>query len=338
MRKISATSTNTYKSCRRKFYYYRTEKFQKSIPFNFGLGFEYGLEMWIKHKSIQQAVQYAIQKFMNGTEIYSIAYEELEMKEILRGGNPKDMIVKEYLAWEVLKTVNEHIDLMKDMIPRLINFIIDNKINIKLMQLTSVATLPNGNKNEGRFDGICEWNGKNYIFELKSYAVLKNKSELQHDNQLLNYVNILTRKGEDIEGVLFCQVKKSIPEEPRLIKKGKELSTDKSQKCRAEDYYNIACEMYGEDNIPKNVLDTYIELLNKKDWIECVEVKFSQYELDNHWKQMEYLSEEIDNVIKIIENDKDAIYKMYPNYSTDCSWCSYRLKCQSLDKGVCCTD
>jgi len=331
--KISATSMNNFVSCRRKYFFYKTNAFKNSLAFEFGKAYEDGLEHYINDATKEEALKFAHEKFHHG-ELKNIVKRELERKEELKGINPKDEIIQKYIEEKSIELITEHKLLLDDMLPRLIDFLEKEEINILQMQLTTTLTMKNGNRNEARFDGICIKDGKKYIFELKSYKKFKTYQELKHNIQLLNYTSVLKHKGENVEGILFCQVKKSVPEEPKILK-GNKLSTNKAQKCRPEDYYNKACEIYGEDNIPEKVLETYTELMNKTEFIECIEVKFTDKELDDYWNQMQYLSEEMDIITKLIkDNPSEAYNRCFPSHGMSCAMCGYKLECyKGVDNG-----
>lgn len=326
MIRISATAMQNFTSCKRKYYYYKTSSFQGSLAFEFGKAFESGLEKFVNGKTLDESLTYATDWF-NRSEVKNVIYKELEKKEIAKGGDSKDVGVRSYLTGETESSVLASKRLMESMLPRLINFITNNHIKITDMQLSTTISMDNGNKNLARIDGLCEYNGKKWIFELKSYKTFKKLEDLKVNTQLLNYTNILKRKGEDIEGVLFCQVKKIIPSEPKILKNGC-LSTSKTQSCTAVDYFKKATEMYGETNIPIKVLETYEYLFNKTPFIEGLEVIFTQKELDAFNILTHFISEDMDMLTSQIKNDPEVAYnKCYPNYGNGCSWCNYKSEC-----------
>ena len=182
-------------------------------------------------------------------------------------------------------------------------------------------------KVEIRLDGVVEYLGAKWIFELKSYKRFKSKDDLFVDNQLKTYMAISKMQNMDYVGVLFCQVKKDIPEEPKILKNGK-LSTAKTQKCSADRYLEVAESMYG-DNIPENVYECYNELLNKKDNIEIIEVMFDDKVLESHIHQLEMVANDMDALDKYrrIKKMQEFKNRAYPNYGFACNMCNYKEKC-----------
>jgi hypothetical protein len=322
--RISASSSNAFKRCKRAYYYYKTEPFNKSVAFNFGLGFEYGLEKYLENKDITKSLELAIKRF--NEDIADIAFKE-ELNKITTKLGYCDVYAMDLAKTNANEEICRHIELMNDMLPRLINELKDKNISFEAMQLETIQTLPNNNKVEVRLDGLVEYKGVKWIFELKSYKTFKSIDELRNDNQLRTYMAVNKMQNMGCVGVLFCQVKKELPQEPKILAKGG-LSTDKSQKCSADSYMNKAIELYG-DNIPDKVYECYNELLNKSGNIEILEVVFNDDILESHIGQLEVISEDMDILDKLRRdgNISEFYRRAYPNYGIGCSMCNYKEKC-----------
>ena len=325
---ISATSMNAWKACKRKFFYYKTVPFDKSVPFAFGIAFEHGVENYIKTGLEKESIKMAINKFNIGMgDINKIAYRDIEKKEALKGSDVKDPVWVKYITKKSQELVEKHINLLPEMIIRCKNKL--DELGVKFIQFQTIMTtfLETGVPNEGRFDGVVEMEGKKYIFELKSYKTLMSKESLQFSQQLLNYAHIAREKGFEVDGVMFCQNKKSKSEQPNLLKNGN-LSTAKTQKCGPEEYWNKAVEIYGED-VPDNIIETYEELLNKSPLVKIDILKFKDKQLDLFTKELNSISVEIKDMVKLIKKDPVGARDLcYPNYGNACNMCNHKLMCQ----------
>jgi len=314
MIKISASSSNAFRSCLRKGYYYKTRSFTDNLNFIYGRSFENGFEYSLKN-GLENGIKEGFRYFKEQKPI------RVHAKNLM----DKD----EFSLSKLRKDIKGCKELLPVMIERLYNFIIENNITFVENQFKTISTMSNDNKLEGRFDGLIEYNGKLYIWELKGYTSFKKIEELEYDNQVLTYLLLNKEKKIGTEGVLFCQVKKSLNVEPKLIKKGKELSTDKSQKCLAEDYLETALGLYGEDDIPVKVMECYEELKkNKLIQMDIIEPK--ENVIDNFYNEMLSISEQMDELVALIEDDrKEAYKKCYTNRSLGCTMCNFQKECKN---------
>lgn len=148
---------------------------------------------------------------------------------------------------------------------------------------------------QGRIDLIARdtRHDKIYIWDHKTAGQFGDYEHLELDTQASSYAWVLKSVlGIDVAGVIFQELRKKAPEEPRVLKTGK-LSKDKSQNTTAtmyrnavhrmgfpiEEYADIidALEMYGQeyfrriqidrspaelDIIERNVLDEALDMLN----------------------------------------------------------------------------
>ena len=323
--RISASATNTWKSCKRKYYYSKTQPFKTNLAFRFGLAFEWGLEKYLEVKDIGKAIELAVTHFLD-KDIKGVVVSERLEKLKSKGGDPKDRLSIKFANEEADTLIAEHIILLREMVERLITFVIDNDIVFEKMQLETVGYMNNKHTNLIRLDGVVTYKGLRWILELKSYKNFKSARELQVDNQLLNYMNVTSRQGDNFAGVLFIQAKKSLNVEPKVLKSGK-LSTAKTQKCNADDYYLKATEIYGED-IPMEILECYNELLNNAPNIEMIEVVFTQNQLDNHYRELMQVADEMEIANKLRFSDMEEFKShCYTNHGFSCSMCNYKDIC-----------
>ena len=327
---VSASSINAWKACKRKFFYYKTLPFNTSLTFSFGLAFEDGVENLIKTGDKTASIDLALEKFKTGQgDINKIAYRDFEKKEELKGSDVKDPMYVRFITEKAEKEVEKCLELLPDMIVRCVDKL--NELGIKFKDFQSIMTifLENGISNEGRFDGIVEFEGKTYIFELKSYKNFKSKYDLQFDTQLLNYAKICRAKGFEIEGIIFCQNLKSKLDPPKVNKNGS-LSVAKSQKVDPEEYWTKALEIYGsEEDVPDKVIEAYTEFMNNNKLIQIDILKFTDNQLDVFTNELNVVSSEMKKIMNTIKKDpKKAKDLCYPNYGNACNMCNHKLICR----------
>ena len=317
MIKISVSSSNNLRSCKRKFYFSKTLPFKRNLNLIYGTCFEKSFEVALT-QGLEKGIEEGFRSFKKQKAIRVHAHQLIEKGT--------------FSLSKLRKDINECKALLPDMVERLYDFVLDNDIKFITNQCTVNYTLPNGNIINGRFDGLIEYQGKKYIFELKGYSSLKEVDDLIIDNQVLNYLLLASRTKLDVEGLMFCQLKKALPKEPKIIKNGKEMSTDKSQKCDPETYLEYAQNVY--DVIPDKIMEFYEYLKTKPNDLLQLDVILPNNQLiDEFESQMTVISEEMAELLKLIkDNPKEAFRKCYTNRGNDCSWCNYTKECK---KGEC---
>ena len=308
--KISASSSNAYRSCKKRFYYYKTQEFKTNLNFIYGIAFETGFE-----ESLKLGLDIGIEKGLK--KFWEQEPEKAHKENLLE----KD----EYTPEKLKEDIDTSVDLLPNMVTRLYEKVNEMKIEFISNQFKIVSKLENGNLDEGKFDGIVEYNGKNYIWELKGCAPqsIKSPEQIKLDNQVLNYLYIANDKGMDVDGIIYCQVVKKIPKEPKINNNG-ELSTNKKQGCDKEEYLEFAKNMY--DEIPEKVMSCYEEL---KPFIFIDIIPTDKELLENYKYELLAISEEMDIFNKEIKsNPTEAFKKCYTNRGLHCSYCSYKYKCE----------
>lgn len=134
--------------------------------------------------------------------------------------------------------------------------------------------------------------------------------------------------GDDaVEGLIWQQHLKAVPAEPKLIRDGKALSTDKRQYTSHSIYKKAVLDMFG------TVPNEYVEMLNFLAEAESVEGDRFIRRDPLHRNAAQRRAEQEKIVLEVIDM-LDPGLPMYPNPTRDCAWdCQFKAACMMMDDG-----
>lgn len=191
---------------------------------------------------------------------------------------------------------------------------------------------------KGQLDGIAiKADGSIWVVEHKTAKDLQIE-HLHFDPQVTMYM-ILAEGLLDkpISGVIYNIMKKSLPEEPAVLKKG-DLSKANLQKTTFNLYMKKINDLGLNPADYKDVLDILSTQENsyfKQIIIERVpKGNIPKHEFFRTEEQLERAFEDFDLLAKELKKitDKDPVW-MIPTYTRDCTWCDYRHLCHKFDCG-----
>lgn len=139
-----------------------------------------------------------------------------------------------------------------------------------------------------------------------------------------------TPLGYKVEGIVWSQYKKAVPEAPKLVNVGKKnegLSQDIRQATTYRLYRRALIERYG--TIPDSYLGILAELGNAQDDYGDRFVRRDTLRLNEQQREAEQ-TKIIQEVLEMLDPD----LPLYPNPTKDCSWdCPFREPCLQMDDG-----
>jgi hypothetical protein len=185
----------------------------------------------------------------------------------------------------------------------------------------------------GTLDGLCtDPYGRLWIKEYKTAAQV-NTEKLDTDPQITAYylaatqhLSQLLQRPTEIEGVIYFQFAKRIPQPPRLLVNG-EFSQAQNQKTTHSLYKTSLLARFG--NVPRR----YVRFLNSLLDMETPNGdKFIRVDLVR--RNENHIRSEVGKLIAETEEMLNPDLPIYPNPTQDCSWqCGFKQACLALDEG-----
>lgn len=132
---------------------------------------------------------------------------------------------------------------------------------------------------QGRIDLIVEdYYGKLWLWDHKTAGKFDNITWLDLDEQVISYAWAVQHMlGIEVAGVIYSQLRKSVPKAPKVLKSGK-LSVDKQQ----ETTYSIYKKSLDNLGLPVAEYADHLEWLrqNEKQYIRRIQIQHTQAEYE----------------------------------------------------------
>lgn len=188
---------------------------------------------------------------------------------------------------------------------------------------------------KGIIDGVVERDGDIWLLEHKTRTTFDDIEVLFLDLQTTLYQWALTKVVQEgklpgiapdieVRGVLYTMLKKSVIEEPKLVRNGTALSQDKSTPMTYE-AFRAALQRFGFDSAPyEGTLQRL--LLQPHPLIRRFEMERTEAELRTA----------LADVVRICEEMKRAREEYalcYPTPTASCRWCSFFTPCTIERRG-----
>lgn len=368
VRDISVTERNSYKMCRRQWYLTTVENLEptsaKQWYFDFGTGIHSGLEGYYKAKggiiddTPYDAAIAAFDEWYDDTEkelkedkSYSIEQKDLVLQELYDFGLLGVGMLENYAEYALTRDdftvvcvegtwteegrelIQQHLNPpYKDSVPVL------HESGRFLTPILNQNNQSIGRLLSARLDLVV------YIRKvgLNGFWVIDHKTAGQHpsdrgldmDDQPTGYGYTFWRlTGVYPRGTIFNYLVKQLPKEPRLIREGDELSTDKAQLTTAP-LYREALERFGYlkngQITSEKHAGCYAALLSKG-WSKFFERYYPTRNKDEYMSfhdRLPYEAEEMAHVAVTPE----LIFPHLNQYGA-CSNCSVKNICQAIEDG-----
>jgi len=186
---------------------------------------------------------------------------------------------------------------------------------------------------QGKFDRmVTDCDGKLWVMEYKTAAQF-DVQKLETDPQINAYMwaaQLVYRRP--VEGILYIQFKKAVPEEPRILVNG-EISCNSKQRTTYGMYMRALTDKYGNPNKFPERNRAFLDFLSGSDtpegdpFIRCDPVRRNKFAIAQEHSKI--ILEGRDML-----NPQLTIDKCYPNPTRDCYWdCAYRDVCLAMDDG-----
>ena len=180
------------------------------------------------------------------------------------------------------------------------------------------------------FDRVVEdEEGRLWILDYKTTKSF-DVSKLETDPQISTY----SWGGElyykrPIEGMIYLQFKKTLVEDPRILKNG-DISSDKSQNTNYYRYLELLKMTYGNVNsAPEKQRDCLDNLLMEESDLGDKYIRYDMVRRNDYQRKHEY-----DLIKQEILDMADSNLRIYPNPTKDCkSDCNFRTACIAMDDG-----
>jgi len=183
---------------------------------------------------------------------------------------------------------------------------------------------------QGTFDRIVEdSDSRVWVTDYKS-AKIVDTAKLETDQQISRYSWAAERWYDiEIEGVLYQQFRKAVPQPPQTLKNG-ELSTNKQQKTTHTLYMETLLERFGHIN---KIPSKYFEMLEHLSSMESFEgdyyIRWDRVRRNEAAKAKEY-----EYILMEGSEMLNPELPIYPNSTRDCAWeCGFRTVCISMNDG-----
>lgn len=170
---------------------------------------------------------------------------------------------------------------------------------------------------EGRIDLILRENGTDalWIADHKTASRLGGgDAHLDIDTQVASYAWAMRELGKNVAGVIYSQLLKSAPSEPKVLKSGK-LSKDKSQGTT----YELYVEALEKHRLPHHDYEDFLEYLrtNPNEYVKRLQLHRSNNELDRQGDLI---------FMEAIEMVSEPF--IYPNpHFMECNRCAFKSPC-----------
>jgi RecB family exonuclease len=171
----------------------------------------------------------------------------------------------------------------------------------------------------GKMDLIVRIGDELWIVDHKTQKSYTGEEQLEMDNQMSAYIWLARKNGYDVKGCIYNMMLKSIPSEVPILKNG-QLSQNKALNTTYDKYMQAIKD---NDLKPEN----YVEMLEY--------MKANQFVKQSKvFRSKRYLETWEDN-LKLEMEELAYCVNTYPNVRYDCTWdCGYKDLCRcELDKG-----
>lgn len=182
----------------------------------------------------------------------------------------------------------------------------------------------------GTFDRvITDPHGRVWILDYKTCSQF-NTSKLDLDAQVSVYCFAFRLLyGYAPEGVVYVQLRKAVPEPPKILKNGR-LSTDKSQNTTWDRYREALGDCDDPDRLAFLAWLRDQEDENGDRFIRRDLVRRNEEQLDACGRQLRQQAEELIG----FQGSGLGAWGLYPNPTRDCAWeCQFFGLCQQMDDG-----
>lgn len=185
----------------------------------------------------------------------------------------------------------------------------------------------------GRIDAVMQdEQGRVLVFDWKTtIRILDDYDEaafLELDDQVAGYVVALTMLGRQVDGFIYHEQRKAVPETPKPLKrpyKGRLFSTDRTAAMEYETFINTIMK---EDFLAyqAGAYDEYLEFLSgpmKPKFYQRHTIYKTNIQVDNFWNDL-------------VNEAKDMLQdpRIYPQPSRfSCNSCLYRTPCEGQNRG-----
>lgn len=175
---------------------------------------------------------------------------------------------------------------------------------------------------QGRWDVLLrDEDGRYWIMDHKTCASFVDSSYLELDEQVKSYCWAgQIQLGIRIEGALFNELRKALPHEPLILKKG-DLSQNKAQNTTYDMYMEAIRKLGHHPSKYRDMLEYLRD--NPKEYFRRTTCHYTRIELIHQGHQI------CDEVLDILGEPR-----IYPNPNRmTCSWCSFRNPCLQSNDG-----
>lgn len=312
----------TFRQCRRKWFFgselcrHLAPRDILSIHMWYGTGFHFALEDYHGYNRFNNPAE-AFYAYLDAWEnLTELSPDALALVDLSPG-------MFEHYTKEWLPRRKEYETLWIKGIPQ-----VEVHFRIYIPELSYYAGVPV--YYVGTFDRVVQDRmGMLYVMEYKTASKF-DIAKLDTDPQISAYcwaAQLLY--GRPVEGVVYLQFVKAVPQKPRILKNG-EVSSAMDQRTTYTKYLRALQDRYG---INKQYPKRNIELLNKLSTADSPEgdafIRQDLVARNTFNRKMEYR--------KILAEGYDMLnpkLQCYPNPSTDCHGrCPYRTICIMLDDG-----
>jgi hypothetical protein len=168
--------------------------------------------------------------------------------------------------------------------------------------------------------------GEIYIVDYKTAASF-DMMKLETDPQISTYSwGGRLFYGRDIEGILWLQFRKKVPDAPIELAKGG-YSQNKQQSTTYGLYYRTLMQKYGRIPVAYNNYLNHLASLETPDADHFIRRDIVRRNVQFCLSEQEKIAQEVNEML----NPK---LPMYPNPTKDCSWeCPFRTPCLMQDDG-----
>lgn len=176
---------------------------------------------------------------------------------------------------------------------------------------------------------VVDGEGRVWIQDYKTASSI-DLSKVEFDEQISAYLWAIEQYlGIEVEGMLYTQFKKSVPNEPKVVKGG-EISTDKRQSTTAKLYAKALCDKYGDSILaPQKNRETLRYLMEQESEFGDKFITLQEVRRTLDQKEATYR-----NILAEAEDTINSKYR-YPNHTADCSWdCPYKQICHGMEDGL----
>ena len=174
---------------------------------------------------------------------------------------------------------------------------------------------------QGRIDALVKRDDGYWLLDHKTAAQFGDTGWLDLDTQISAYCWAMTKRlGIKVNGMIYSEIKKSVPKEPQVNKNGT-LSQNKQQRTSLALYKKKIQEL----GLNESDYSEYLEYLAANDkWFRRTYVHRSDQELEN-----------VEEIIRIESREMiNPDIGIYPNPSRfNCSGCAFKLPCVAKQDG-----